>query len=200
MRRSLRLLAPAALLLALACQPQAEIKVHGPWEEGLTLAFEDPSQPPAQRTADRLQVRVARGSMGPQPPAQVQLTLTNARGQISLLLRYQDGGTFLVDPQGQVLAQSLPPGFPEVVTWTDRETTYRVIGRAAWEGAALLPATAKSVGVWVEARPSHGPRRRTLYLPNLGEVETVVARDGTWVTINRLVAVGFTDLPVSKHP
>lgn len=200
MRRALRFLVPAALLLTLACQPQAETQVYGPWEEGLTLAFEDPSQPQPQRSADRLQVRVARGSMGPQAPTQVQLDLANARGQISMLLRYQDGGSYLVSPEGQVLAQALPPGFPAVETWVDRETTFHVIGRAAWEGATLLPATAQTVGVWVEARPAHGPRRRTLYLPNLGEVETLVERDGRWIAINRLVARGFTDLPVRTNP
>lgn len=200
MRRALRLLAPAVLLLAVACQPQAGPTVYGPWEEGLTLAFEDPSQAQPQRTADRLQVRVTRGSMGPQAPTQVQLDLANARGQISMLLRYQDGGTYLVNPEGQVLAQSLPAGFPAVDTWTDRETTYRVIGRAAWESGTVLPASAQTIGVWVEARPSHGPRRRTLYLPNLGEVETLVERDGGWVAINRLVACGFTDLPVRTNP
>jgi hypothetical protein len=75
-----------------------------------------------------------------------------------------------------------------------------VIGRAAWEGAALLPPTADPVGVWVETGPPQGVHRRTLYLPNLGEVESREERDGTWVVVNRLVARGFTDLPAIKHP
>jgi hypothetical protein len=198
MRPALTLL-PAVLLLALACQPHAAVPVYGPWEEGLTLVFEDPSQPEPQRSADRLQVRVAHATMQPGPPSLVQLDLANTRGQLTLRLRHQAGGITLVGEDGRVLAQSLPPGFPALPGWTDLGTEFRVVGRATWDGAALLPATSDPVGVWVEARPAQGPRRRTLYLPNLGEVEAREERNGTWVTVNRLVARGFTDLPPSKR-
>ena len=199
MRAALTCLLPAVLLLALACQPRAAAPVFGPWEEGLTLIFEDPSQPQPQRSADRLQVRVARATMQPGAPSLVQLDLANTRGQMSLHLRYTDGGIALVGEDGRVMAQTLPPGFPTVPGWTDRGTEFRVVGRATWEGAAILPATADPIGVWVEARPEHGLRRRTLYLPNLGEVESTEERDGTWVIVNRLVARGFTDLPAIKR-
>jgi hypothetical protein len=56
------------------------------------------------------------------------------------------------------------------------------------------------VGVWVEARPLQGPRRRTLYLPNLGEVEAQEEHGDGWVTVNRLVARGFVDLPPAPLP
>lgn len=199
MRAVLTCLMPAVLLLALACQPRAAAPVYGPWEEGLTLVFEDPSQPQPQRSADRLQVRVARSTMQPGAPTLVQLDLANTRGHMSLLLRHQDGGIALVGEDGRVLALTLPSGFPAVPEWTDRGTEFRVVGRAAWEGAAILPATSDPIGVWVEARPEHGLRRRTLYLPNLGEVESREERDGTWVIVNRLVARGFTDLPAIKR-
>ena len=201
-RRLLSLLAPAGLLLALACQPRAAAPVYGPWEEGLTLAFEDPTlATKTQRTTDRLQVRVARSSMAPGAPRLVQLDLTSLRGRISLLARYQDGGIALLSEDGSVVAQTLPPGFPETTAWQERGVQFRVVGRAAWKGAdKLLPATSDPVGVWVEARPPQGPRRRTLYLPNLGEVESQEERGGAWVTVNRLVARGFVDLPAAPLP
>ncbi|WP_243300611.1 hypothetical protein [Geothrix oryzisoli] len=200
MRRALPLVAPAILLLSLACQPRAAAPVYGPWEEGLTLAFEDPSQPQPQRSADRLQVRVARSSMAPGAPRLVQLDLTSLRGQMSLLVRHQDGGIALLGDDGRVVAQTLPAGFPAVTAWEARGAQFRVVGRATWEGAALLPATSDPVGVWVEARPLQGPHRRTLYLPNLGEVEAQEERDGAWITVNRLVARGFVDLPAAPRP
>jgi len=200
MRWARRLLAPGALLLLLACQPRVAAPVFGPWEEGLTLAYEDPSKPQPQRSAERLQVRVAHSSMAPGAPKQVQLELTSLRGQMLLTARHQEGGIDLVSEDGRVLGQSLPPGFPDLATWTDRGTEFRVIGRATWTGAALLPATSDPVGVWVEARPTQGPRRRTLLLPNLGEVESQEERAGGWLAVNRLVARGFTDSLSTKRP
>lgn len=198
MRLASRLMVPAGLLLALACQPRIAPPVYGPWEEGLTLAFEDPTQPQPQRTQDRLQVRVARSAMAPGGPRTVQLDLTSLRGQMNLSVRHQDGGIALLGEGGQVMAQPLPAGFPATTAWEDRGTRFRVVGRATWEGAALLPATSDPVGVWVEAQPTRGPRRRTLYLPNLGEVEAQEERDGAWVTVNRLVARGFVDPPAPR--
>ena len=200
MRRTGLLLGSAALLLVLACQPRSAEPLYTPWEEGLTLAFEDPSQPPAQRFGNRLQVRVAKSSMAPGTPPQVQLDLASVRGQLSLYLRPQNGGLSLATVDGRVLGQLLPPGFPATTTWTESGVEYGVIGRAAWSGAALLPATADPVGVWVEARQPDGGRRRTLFLPNHGEVEAQELRGAEWVTVNRLVSRGFTDFPTLKHP
>lgn len=202
MRRSLPLLAPAALLLALACQPRpgatGASPVYGPWEEGLVLAFENPTLPQPQRSDDRLQVRVARASVAPGAPQMVQLELATLQGRMLQWVRHQDGGIALLDGEGRVMAQSLPPGFPGVEAWEDRGTRFRVVGRGAWAGAGLLPATSDPVGVWVEARPPRGTRRRTLYLPDLGEVEAQEERDGAWVTVNRLVARGFIDSPAPR--
>jgi len=196
------LLAPAALLLALACQPRTATPIYGPWEEGLTLAFENPTlATKTQRSVDRLQVRVAHSSMAPGAPRLVQLDLTSLRGRITMLARYQDGGIALLSEDGGMVAQTLPPGFPETTAWQERGVQFRVVGRAAWKGAGkLLPATSDPVGVWVEARSPQGPRHRTLYLPNLGEVESQEERDGAWVTVNRLVARGFVDMPAAPLP
>jgi hypothetical protein len=194
------LVPPAALLLTLACQTRAVGTVYGPWVEGLTLAFEDPSQPQPQRSTERLQLRVSRSALTPGAPGIVQLDLASSRGQLSLLVRHQDGGTALVGDDGRVLAQTLPPGFPATTTWVERGTTFRVIGRATWSNAAILPSTSDPVGIWVEAQAPNGLRRRVLYLPNLGEVEAAEERNGGWITVNRLVAYGFTDLPAIKRP
>jgi hypothetical protein len=200
MRHPLQLLVPVALLACLACQPQPATPVYGPWEEGLTLTFEDPSRPQPQRSADRLQVRVTRATLSPGAPTLVELEMANTHGHLGLQVRHQTGGSDLVDDQGRVLAQLLPPGFPATAHWVERGTECSVIGRAAWEGAALLPATSDPIGIWVETRSPQGLRRRTLFLPNLGEVESREERDGAWVTVNRLVGRGFTDLPTPKRP
>jgi len=197
-RMGLQGLAPAFLLLALACQPQLNVPAYGPWEEGLTLTFEDPSLPQPQRAEARLQVRVARST--PETGSQVLLDHASSSSHTTQLVRYQDGGMSLVDEAGKVLSQPLPAGFPGMAAWVDGGTAYRVVGRAAWAGAALLPPTSDPVGVWVEAQPGSGPRHRTLYLPNLGEVERQEERPGGWVTVRRLVARGFTDAPTLRRP
>lgn len=196
-----RLLAAAALVLLAACQPRSPLPVrYGPWEEGLTLAYEDPSTPEPLRTQQRLQVRVGRAQFSSAGEGVVRLDYTSVQGALSLVLRHHAGGITLLGPDGQPLAQLLPAGFPATRAWEDHGTAYRVIGRGAWDGARQLPSTAPSVGVWVEARPAHGPLRRTLYLPDLGEVESIELRGGAWVPVNRLVARGFTDLPFSTRP
>ena len=201
MRGISHLLVPAVLLAGLACQSQpAAPMVYGPWEEGLTLAYEDPSQPQPQRSENRLQVRVASSAMAPGPPNLVQLDFTSLRGHTSVLAKHHDGGIDLIDGSGRVLAQALPPRFPDLTRWVDHDTEYSVIGRATWEGASILPTTSDPVGVWVEARSPQGLRRRSLYLPGLGEVESREERDGTWVAVNRLIARRFTDLPATKRP
>ena len=201
MRPHLRILVPTALLLlASACMPQRQSRVYGPWEEGLTLAYEDPTLPQPQRSQERLQVRVAKASFQAAGSGTVQVDYTSVHGSLTLVLQHQDGGIALLGPDGKVLARILPEGFPQTSAWEDRGTAFHVVGRATWDGASILPSTSSAVGEWVEARPAQGPLRRTLYLPGLGEVESQELRQGTWVTINRLVARGFTDLPISGSP
>jgi hypothetical protein len=196
---SMFLLAPAVLLLGLACQPRAATPVFLPWEEGLTLTFEDPSLPQPQRWEARLQVRVAHSEVAPGAPGLIQLDMTSIHGQMIVLARPHDGGIDLIADDGRVYAQALAPGFPATTAWVVSGTEFRVLGRAAWDGAALLPPTSDPIGYWVEVRPPQGPRRRFLYLPDLGEVESREERNGAWVVVNRLVARGFTDLPAFKR-
>ena len=201
MRLRLHVLLPAAaLVLGTACMPQRQHRIYGPWEEGLTLAYEDPTLPQPQRSAERLQVRVAKASFQGGGSGTVQVDYSSLHGSLTLLLRHQDGGIALLGSDGKPVAQILPEGFPATTAWEEHGIAYRVLGRGAWDGARILPDTSSAVGVWVEARPPAGPLRRTLYLPDLGEVESLELRSGTWVPVNRLVARGFTDLPTSGRP
>ena len=198
--RLLVLLPAATLILATACMPQRQHRIYGPREEGLTLVYEDPTLPQPQRSEERLQVRVAKASFQGSGTGTVHLDYSSAHGSLTLILQHRDGGIALMGTDGKTVAQILPEGFPRTTAWEEHGIAYRVLGRGAWDGAKMLPATSSTVGVWVEARPSTGPLRRTLYLPDLGEVESLEFRNGTWVPVNRLVARGFTDLPISGRP
>lgn len=200
MKGLLRALPAALLVIFAACRmPAGRPAPYGPCEEGLTLAYEDPTLPQPQRSQARLQVRVARARFDEHGNGAVQLDYTSLQGSLSLILRHQDGGITLLGPDGKGLARLLPEGFPRTEAWEDRGTSFRVLGRATWDGASLLPDSRDPVGVWVESRPVRGPVRRTLYLPGLGEVEAQELRGTAWVTVNRLVSLGFIDLP-TDHP
>ena len=202
MRRAWSLLLAAALVLAVGCRPKpSRPAVFAPWEEGLTLVFENPSLPQPRRTEERVQVRVARSPVTAAGPSRVQLDLTGTRGRGTVELLCQNGGVALVDDQGEPVRWILPEGFPERTSWKQMTGTCTVVGRSAWDGAAILPKGADAVGVWVEMQPIQGGTPlRTLYLPGLGEVETLQLRDGQWVSVHRLVSRGFTDLPAAPRP
>jgi len=191
-----------ALLLLLACTGcdrlwyQAPRRIYAPWEEGLTLSYEDPSLPAAQRLAQRQQVRVkeSRPVLG---GLAITKTYTTLAGQWEGKVLEQEGGVQIQTGFGSI--QLLPEGFPDRVgRWVARGTFNRVVGRAVADlPGVLLPDPARAVGVWVETTPLDRPgqRIRTFYLPDIGEAQTLTWRDGRWVTINLLVARGFTDVP-----
>lgn len=204
---TLRALLPAALLLGLAACRQPGPQVPRPYtaaEEGLTLVYLNPSLPGAEQAARRLQVRVDRVAdredgaqvvfksftVGTQPPFQATFVV-------------KGDGVGLLSPDGKAETAILPAGFPEgAQSWTRGEVVYRILGRAAWSGAAsVLPEDRREDGIWVEARTAQGALTRTLYLPGLGEVQSDErAPSGAWVTVNRLVQYGFTELPASAAP
>ena len=64
-----------------------------------------------------------------------------------------------------------------------------------------LPDTMDRLGVWVnsESVDGRGPKRRTFYLPRLGEVETQELKDEKWISINRMVSYGFVDAPMKRN-
>jgi hypothetical protein len=193
-----RALAPLALLAALGCQPQAT-PLYAPWEEGLTLTYENPSLPQPDRTQQRLELRVAQSAVAPGRPDRVGFDVSCMGMTHRLFLGFQGGAIDFVDAQGALQRHVFPAGFPAVDAWQDQGTTYRVLGRAAWTGPRALAATQDPVGVWVEAHPAHGPAVRSFYLPDLGLVEERHERNGQWVTVNLLVGRRFTDLPKTSR-
>ena len=198
-----RLAAPAALLallLASGCdrmlQPELPL-VYAPWEEGLTLAYENPSLPSNHRQESHFQRRVQSSKLGPHGRVVVETDGTFT-SQTELTCLVQDGGVSLgADPDSKL--RLLPKGFPDSTPrWEDRGILHWVVGRAAvtLPGVRLADPQA-NLGVWVESAPvaGGGPRSRTLYLPDVGEAETLLWQDGGWVPVFRLVSRGFTDAP-----
>lgn len=192
-----RLLAPLALLTALGCQPQVT-PLYAPWEEGLTLTYENPSLPPADRAQQRLELRVAQSPVAPGRPERVGFDVTCMGMTRRMFLGFRSGAIDFVDAHGTLQSHVFPAGFPAVDHWEDQGTTYRVLGRAAWTGPRALAATPDPVGIWVEARPTHGPGVRSFYLPDVGLAEERHERDGQWVTVNLLVGRRFTDLSATS--
>jgi len=129
-----------------------------------------------------------------------RVTYTSLRGELSALYLQKNGGLTL-SAEGQAPAMvMLPEGFPDrTAHWEARGSTFRVLGRAAADLHGLkLPEGADKVGVWIESTSPQGVRQRSLLLPDIGEMETLLWRQGTWVSVNRLVSRGFTDVPSSK--
>ena len=194
----MRLAPGAAVLLALACsagcdrvlRPE-ERPVYAGWEEGLTLGYEDPTLPPDQRLEKRQQVRVkAVGANG--SALAVTRTFSSLSGQMDLQFLQRNGGVALAS--GAVL---LPEGFPDrVERWEARGVYNWVVGRAEADLPGVRLPEASRVGVWVESVAlDSGARIRTLFLPDIGEAETLTWSRGRWNTTNLLVTRGFTDTP-----
>lgn len=187
-------LAPVLLAAALACAP-TEPAVYGPGEAGLTLIYENPSLPEAQRSEQRQQLRVV-ASKEVDGGVMVRRSYSSlSTPPMDLVVFHRGGGTTLLRPDGGTPILLLPEGFPERVrNWEVQGTRYRVLGRAeARLPVALSPE--QRLGVWVESAPAKGPRTRVLYLPGLGEAESLVQDGSSWVCVNRLVAMGHTDAP-----
>jgi hypothetical protein len=190
-----RLVAAAALLLAAGCDRMVtggpEL-TYSPWEEGRTLVFTDPARP----SSDRLQVRVKRSDLGPDGLTVVE-TFSTLSNQSEFTLRLQEGLVALkVEGQGE--AMLLPKGFPDRVwRWEARGYLHSVVGRGRVDLPGVNLPNPDAVGVWVESLPLDAPgvMRRTLMVPDLGEVMTLNWIDGKWVKVNVLVSQGFTDAP-----
>ncbi len=190
----------AFVLLSTGCgwlgMPARE-KVYGAHEAGLTLHYENPQLAPEARANERIQVRVAAAKDTPGGRI-VRTTYTSLQGELSVLYLQKDGGIFLSQDGSNAGTMVYPAGFPDRVShWTVRETKFRVLGRAAMNLPGLkLPDTADTVGVWVESESPKGQRQRAFLLPDIGEAETLVWREGAWVCTSRLVSRGFTDVPI----
>ena len=193
----------AAVLLLTGCDATLmppKPAVYAAWEEGLTLGYENPSLPSAKRLQERFQVRVkeARPNAGGRLVVQTMTTLTGAS---ELTFLQADGGVSLgANPEGR--ARILPAGFPDrTPRWEDRGIYHWVVGRACVTLPGVRFAEPGPVlGVWVEAAPLHGagPRWRTLYLPDVGEAETLQWQNGAWQCVWRLTSRGFTDVLTTR--
>jgi hypothetical protein len=199
MKAALTSAALLALALCLGCDrmlmPERQA-IYAPWEEGLTLGYENPGLKGDRRIQERYQVRVKEAKPSPLGHTGT-LTTTTLTGQIDTIFVQRDGGMSVgMDPINRF--RVLPEGFPDRTSrWEDRGVFHWVVGRAAAQLPDLKLSEAASLGVWVESAPvsGQGPHRRTLYLPDLGEAETLVWKDGHWVPVFRLVTHGFTDAP-----
>ena len=131
----------------------------------------------------------------------VVLTTTTLAGAVDVTFLQEDGGVSLGADPGS-MTRILPKGFPDRVSqWEDRGVLHQVLGRACVTLPGVSFGSPEPVeGVWVETVPVHalGPRTRTLYLPGVGEAETLVWKDGQWQAVFRLVSRGFTDLPLAR--
>ena len=194
-----------ALLLVPGCDRMlvpVRHRTYGAWEEGLTLGYENPQLADAgQRIASRQMVRVKASAPGASGLA-VTKTFSSLAGQWESRAVQRNGGIRLVTdaPGGLVM---LPEGFPDRVSrWEARGSFNWVVGRATADLPGIRFADpSDAVGVWVESFvPGHpGNRTRTLYLPDLGEAETLSwdPGQGRWSVTNQLVTRGFTDVPVT---
>ncbi len=187
------------LASGLACERTDSDQLFAPVEAGLTLAYENPSLPQPRRTQERMQVRIAKVQQDGNK-LMVTKTFTTFEGQMEALFAYENGGVYLIrEPKAAPLVV-LPARFPSVKAWEDRGRRNQVEGRAAIPETGLrLPDTMNRMGVWVssETLDGKGPKLRTFFLPQLGEIETQEFRGGTWVVVNRLFSYGFSDPPVS---
>lgn len=171
--------------------------VYAAWQEGMTLSFVDPSQP----AIPSLQVRVSR-YRNDAAGALVTHTYGNLSGQMEATFRLKGGGIFTAS-DGQAASAILPEGFPDRVSqWMGADHRFnRVIGRSRVDLPGVRLADPDAVGVWVETFDAggSGPVRRTLLVPDYGEVLALNLREGRWVEVNRLKAWQYTDLPVTEQ-
>lgn len=189
------------LAFGLACEPKDPNQLFAPMEAGLTLAYENPSLPQPQRTQERMQARIAKVEQV-DGKWLVTKTFTTFQGQMEVLFAYEDDGVSLMKDPKTPAAMVLPAHFPNVKPWEERGRRFRVEGRAAMpESAVKLPGTLRRIGVWIasESLDGKGPKRRSFFLPRLGEIETQELQAGKWVTVNRLFSYGFSDLPTTQH-
>jgi hypothetical protein len=200
MRRILAAALPL-LLVTISCERyfvKSQEKVYAPTAEGLTLIYENSSLDSEARLRERIQLRVAESK----PVAggqQILVTYASLRGQVSARYLLKQGGMFLLNGD-KVVETMLPEGFPEKVSEPGATRgRFVFLGRATANLPGLqLPSDFDRVGVWVEVIPPQGPHRRNFYLSGIGEADSLELRNGTWVSVSRLVSRGFTDAPELK--
>lgn len=195
-------LVAAILLLAAACRTMPADRdrlVYAPHEEGLTLAYENPSLEGNARVESRLQVRVEAAQPSPDGSSVVgEIRHTRLQGEDRFAFEARYGGLRVMDAQKRA-AMVLPEGFPDrVSSWVEGGVASRVLGRGTSPlFDKFLPKDAPKVGVWIESAPlkGEGPRTRMFLLPHVGSAEVLEWKEGRWTASMRLVGWGFTDAP-----
>jgi hypothetical protein len=175
--------------------------IYAATRKGLTMLFENPSLDAETRAQSRYQL-VVRDAV--QTPQGLEVTASIASLQstgTAVYLCLKDGGIYMYAADRERATVMLPPGFPfETKAWQTAGVNYRVMGRANADIPSVkLP---NPIGIWVESVPAQShPQaqgdgiKRVLMLPGIGEAETRVFRNGSWVAINRLVGLGYAEGP-----
>jgi hypothetical protein len=184
---------PLLLASFAACARQDEVTAfYAPTEPGMTLQFE------SIETNDRLQMRVERTTQTAEGLV-VVCSVSTLQGTLSTNFVCKQDGEILVGPVDN-RSIVLPSGFPNrTAFWQTDLKNYQVLGRAK----AKLPGVELKhpIGVWIEVSPSvpHSPKSankvRMFLLPGIGEAENQELRQGTWVTVNRIVGIGISEVP-----
>lgn len=200
-------LVAAALLLAGACRTSPadqDRPIYAPHEEGLTLAYENPSLEGSAREGSRLQIRVDAAQPSANGGSVVgEIRHTRLQGEDRYAFEARNGGLKVMDAQKRA-ATVLPEGFPDrVSSWVEGGVVSRILGRGTSPHFdKLLPREAPKVGVWIESVPlkGDGPRTRMFLLPDVGSAEVLEWKEGRWAASMRLVGRGFTDAPARNLP
>jgi len=181
-----------------------ENQVYAAWEDGLTLIFENISlSNPNNRNKERQLVRVEKSSETSAGLVVVQDVVPSHRNERVIVVN-KDGRVVLRTGSFGNDIVLLPGGFPNTITeWKSGMSFSRIIGRANFSLPVIsLFDGLSNIGVWVETvhLDQANNRTRTLYLPNIGEVETMCWDQDKhcWVTSRRLIHMGFTDTSVSS--
>ncbi len=206
------LLLTAGLIASLACDRmlnQRRKTSYVPWQEGLTLIFEnfeDPSMTPEQRLQERIQRRVSTSKETPNG-RRVTITETTLKSNGSMDYWSKDGSWVVMQGDTPLIAM-LPEGFPNSTDhWEYRRAdgskvpaySFQIIGRGALQNPDLkLPDDFDRIGVWVEMTLAGGSKYRFFYLPDIGEEESWIFKNGQWALADRLISRGFTDAPPVK--
>lgn len=188
------------LVMNIACVEQHERAViYSPSKAGLLLQFEGFEVDSGLPSQNRLQLWVKETRQTPEG-LEVECAATTYRGTGDVVsLCHLDGAVYVVLPDGNK-TMVLPPGFPDkTASWQSEGINYHIIGRAKANISGVRPPD--HIGVWVEAVPISNQasvlgfdKARFLFLPGIGEAQTVVFWNGKWATINRLVGCDYANV------
>lgn len=176
-------------------------QIYNAWEDGLTLVFENATLSNSNACTKKQQVvRVERAISTPMGLVVIQ-AISSPRGMRTVVVN-KNGGVATCTDSSCNNAILLPDGFPDTVTqWGSDKSFSRIVGRATTRLPGVhLVDDFNNTGIWVETihLDQENSRTRTLYLPNIGEVETMLwdHNKRCWTTTRRLIYMSFTDASI----